>query len=91
MLPDEDGAFREYRLGNLGAAECWDEYWDEVAGANLPAYQVRKARAEEVAFMEDWKCWKRVSKEEAYRCGGRRPIATRWVDVNKGDSETPDV
>ena len=23
--------------------------------------------------------------------GGRRPIATRWVDANKGDAATPDV
>ena len=41
--------------------------------------------------MEDWKCWQRVSREEAYRCGKRRPIATRWVDVNKGDAANPAV
>ena len=41
--------------------------------------------------MESWNCWTRVSYEEAVRRGGRKPIATRWVDVNKGDAATPDV
>ena len=32
-----------------------------------------------------------MSYEEAVKCGGRKPIATRWVDVNKGDAASPDV
>ena len=36
--------------------------------------------------------WKRrVTWDEAVRCGGRKPIRTRWVDVNKGDEASPDV
>ncbi len=41
--------------------------------------------------MEGWQCWERVSEAEARRPGLRRPIATRWVDVNKGDAASPDV
>ena len=41
--------------------------------------------------MENWGCWQRVTRDEAARRGGRKPIATRWVDVNKGDSQSPDV
>ena len=41
--------------------------------------------------MEEWKCWERVTWDEAVRCGGRKPIRTRWVDVNKGDEASPDV
>ena len=41
--------------------------------------------------MEEWGCWTRVPYEEAVRCGGRKPIATRWVDVNKGDAASPDA
>ena len=41
--------------------------------------------------MEGWDCWERVSETEAWQRGGKRPIQTRWVDVNKGDSASPDV
>ena len=41
--------------------------------------------------MEDWACWQRASWEEAAKRGGRKPIQTRWVDVNKGDSSSPDA
>ena len=69
LLLDEGDALREYQVHDLGASE----YWDEISGAALPMDQVRKARAEEVTFMESWKCWQRVSREEAYRCGRRKP------------------
>ena len=32
-----------------------------------------------------------MSYEEAVKCGGRKPIAMRWVDVNRGDAASPDV
>ena len=41
--------------------------------------------------MEEWECWERVTWDEAVRGGGRKPIRTRWVDVNKGDEASPDV
>ena len=85
-LMDEEEAFREYGLRSLGG-DC--EVWDDISGESLPIDAVRAARAEEVAFMEDWGCWTRVSCEEAVKCGGRKPIATRWVDVNKGDAASP--
>ena len=61
---DEDEALLEYGLsGN-------PEYWDDVSGTALPSDAVRAARAEEVAFMESWNCWTKVSYEEAVRRGG---------------------
>ena len=41
--------------------------------------------------MEGWKCWERVSWDEAVRRCGRKPIRTIWVDINKGDEDHPDV
>ena len=29
----------------------------------------------------------RVGADEAWRTGGKRPLRTRWVDVNKGDED----
>ena len=87
-LMDEEEALREYGLRSLGGDS---EVWDDISGEPLPAAAVRTARAEEVAFMEEWGCWTRAPYEEAVTCGGRKPIATRWVDVNKGDAASPDV
>jgi hypothetical protein len=36
------------------------ETFDEITGAVLPADLVKKARAEEVAFMLDWGVWERA-------------------------------
>ena len=52
-LLDEEEAFREHGLRSLGGGP---EFWDDISGAALPADAVRAARAEEVAFMEGWKC-----------------------------------
>ena len=52
-LQDEDEALREFGLRSLGGDP---EYWDDISGASLPAEAVKAARAEEVAFMEGWKC-----------------------------------
>ena len=52
---------------------------------------MRKAREEEVSYMETRKIWKLVPIEECWRRTGRPPIGTRWVDTNKGSEDFPDV
>ena len=64
---------------------------DEITGEQLPAHLVHEAREEECACMEDWGVWEEVPVSECWRRTGRRPIGTRWVDVNKGDSRRPEV
>ena len=50
-LMDEEEAFREYGLRSLGGDP---EVWGDVSGEPLPIDAARAARAEEVAFMEEW-------------------------------------
>ena len=66
-------------------------FYDELTGEPLPTSLVRAARQEEVDFMEGWRCWERVGPEVAWKKGGKKPLRTRWVDVNKGDEKNPDV
>ena len=76
-LQDDDEVLREFGLMSLGGDP---EFWDDVSGAFLPAEAVKAARAEEVALMEGWNCWRSVPYEEVVRCGGRQPIATQgWA------------
>jgi len=68
-----------------------EEYYDEATGRRLPPDLVRAARREEVNVMLGWKTWERVDRAEVWRRSRRQPLKTRWVDVNKGDEQKPDV
>ena len=61
------------------------EYWDEISGTQLDPLLVKKARAEEVNWMETHGQWTLVPYS------GQHLIGTRFVDVNKGDRLSPEV
>ena len=53
----------------------------------LPPALVEAARKEEIDTGKNWKpkaVWKNVPRQKATDAG-KKPIGTRWVDVNKGD------
>ena len=52
---------------------------------------VRKARKEEIGYMQGRNIWKLVPVEECWRRTGKPPIGTRWVDTNKGTEQCPEV
>ena len=50
--------------------------WDDVKGGELRVEDVKRARKEEVEYMEKRGLWKRVSKEECWRVTGKAPVST---------------
>ena len=52
---------------------------------------VRAARKEEVDFMKKIALHDEVDVGEPWKATGRAPITTKWVDINKGSKEAPDV
>lgn len=40
-------------------------------------------------FMLDREVWEEVTVDECWRVTGNRPLGSGWVDVNKGDTTTP--
>ena len=52
---------------------------------------MKAARLKELDDFEAKNVWKQVSLAEAQRISGRSPITVRWVDVNKGDDDCPDI
>ena len=52
---------------------------------------VKAARQKELQYFESKHVWQISTVAEALKATGRRPISVRWVDVNKGDDETPNV
>ena len=72
-------------------AEDEEEYrmaFDDLTGEELPAKEVRKARLQEVKYIEDKQVWRKMSRREAQRRGIKR-VAVRWIDINKGDARNP--
>ena len=66
-------------------------YRDDLTGQLLPPELVRAARAKELQYFEAKKVWEKRAMGEARRVTGRPPITVRWVDVNKGDNQNPNI
>ena len=66
-------------------------YWDDRTSEKLDAGRVREARREEIEFMKSIPLYEEVDRQEAWDRTGKAPISTRWVDINRGTAESPDV
>ena len=75
----------------------WDDQWvegeyvDQKTGQPLDQGLAKAARLEEIAFMKKIGLYEEVPIEECWEKTGKPPTSTRWVDVNKGTAENPDV
>ena len=63
--------------------------WDDVSGAALDPERVKKARQEEIDYIHKMMLYTKMPINECVKATGRQPISFRWIDINKGDSETP--
>ena len=70
--------------------EKLDGWWatDDVNGEALDPEKVMAARREELAYFRSMGVYKKVPLSEA-AAAGQKTIAVRWIDINKGDRETP--
>ena len=68
-----------------------EEAWDDVKGGRLKMEDLRRARKEEVGYMTTRGIWKVVPVAMCWQNTGEKPIGVRWVDINKGSEEVPDV
>ena len=93
----EQELFETYRISDASGAVFQvkiaheTEYRDDLTGQLLPPELVRAARAKELEYFGAKKVWEKRAFGEARRVTGRPPITVRWVDVNKGDNEHPNI
>ena len=66
----------------------WDLAWDDVSGKELDAKEVRKARREEMEYIEKKGVWVKMKRSEAL-AQGYKIVDTRWIDIDKGDEQKP--
>ena len=48
------------------------------------------ARAEEMEEVRKHQVWMKVPVKECWDMSRKKPVATRWLDINKGDSVNPE-
>ena len=72
--------------------EDWNLEWamDDLTGCELDGNAVKAARNKEMGYIHEKKVWRKISREEA-RKRVWKVIKTRWIDINKGDSDNPDI
>ena len=100
MIHDEDGgmdmfgrrpqngtATLRHELSKLAFSDGVEWAQDDVSGVNLDPSMMRKAREVEMTFFRKMGVYTRVPRSTVQ---GGKIIKTRWVDVNKGDSEKSD-
>jgi len=98
-----DGRIRDGEIGAVVPMEedalAWhwvnddsnEEFYDDMSGKKLDPILVRAARAEEISQgIRKYEVYRKVPISEAIRVTGKKPIGTRWVDVNKGDEVNPE-
>jgi len=66
-------------------------YVDDRTGLMLDENLTRQAEAEEMDFMKKIQLYDVVETAECWERTGNPPVTTKWVRVNKGTSEAPDV
>ena len=67
-----------------------DVIYDDVSGKLLDEELVGAARQEEIAEIKKSNLYTKVPLEECIKNTGKKPISTRWVDINKGDEIHPE-
>ena len=50
---------------------------------------MRRARKEEIEYVQKMQLYTKVPKSECVRETGRSRISVRWIDINKGDAKEP--
>ena len=73
------------------APEVWKKYWDGISGKELNPELVHAAREEELKVVDEIGVWEVRPVSECIEVTGKKPVKVRWVDVNEGDDESPNV
>jgi hypothetical protein len=75
----------------MEAMEDYEVAWGDVHGGEISVADLRTARREEVDFMMGRHIWTEVPEGECWSKTGKAPVSVRWVDVNKGSQESPEI
>ncbi len=88
-IQEEEGTIRNI---------CWtcslahnQDLYDDVAGKKLNTELVLQARAEQMVEVNKFGVYGKVPIQNCWNDTGKDPIGVRWLNVNKGDDENPEI
>ena len=81
--------FHNYDHMNFNAGG--NKVYDALTGYELDTEMVRKARVVELEFVAAKDIWEARPESECWDNAGKGPISVKWVDINKGDNEHPNI
>ncbi len=67
------------------------EFYDDITGKRLNTDLVLKARVEQLGEVRKFQVYDKVPIQNCWNATGTDPIGVRWLNVNKGDSETSEI
>ena len=67
----------------------WAKAWDDVTGKTLIPKEVLKARKKEMWYVHHMGVCAVAPIAECWSKTGKGPIASMWLDINKGDDSAP--
>ena len=89
MMEEAEEINKKYRIVEEEPSELLEQAWDDISGAEFDPKEVKKARMEEVQYVRKMQLYTKVPLEECLNKIGKKPIAVRWIDINKGDQDSP--
>lgn len=91
ITKDIDAREGKHRGQTQEEDEAYEMAWDDVHGGDISTVDLRRARREEIEFMTGRKIWTETSEKECWSVKCKAPVSVRWVDVNKGTPEEPEI
>ena len=76
---EDEGEFQDYQ----------EDVYDNRIGERLDAKLTKRAKKEEMTYMEQFEVGIESTEEECWAKTGKAPVTTKWVRVNKGTSSNP--
>ena len=78
-------------LGTSGDDRFWNGAIDDKTGDQLDPRLVEMAETEEMEYMRNLGVGEEVDEQECWEKTGKAPVTTKFVRVNKGTKEEPNV
>ena len=72
-------------------SHSWKKYRGDISGKELKPELVRVSCEEVLKVVDDMGVWELRTISECLEVTGKKPVKVRWVDINKGDDESPNV
>ena len=88
-IEDKEGSIRNVMW--VCSLATNQEFHDDITGKKINKELVMKARAEQLGEVKKFQVYEKVPIQNCWNETGKDPVGTRWLTVNKGDDQNPEI